>query len=352
MSAQLGTQGGPKTTTDPIYTDVVDSIQDDVDFFDRVDVKASTKDTDQIYGVESLVLVNVIKEFGKQVRPLDTSLKIDGSESFGDKAKELLVRIVQMAKDAMNWIMNILSNQLTRIDNRQFRLRSRRKRHGIKQDDTPYPASAKRLLIPQKVTEDGQWVKGSLQEVELLYKQYVTAHDVLAKSITLDYNKKVMEDTISGIVKAFEMTSTGSNKDGSEEYRSRILPGNRYFRFRTPTSEFSGSQFYFDDTTAEAKLKSDKFGPTSFIIDNTLDAVKSINDTIRSNQKSVNELHRALEKEVSLFGAKNNSMLTPEANSFLTWLVRLDKAMSSKVINYVISSADAAMDFVERGINK
>ena len=351
MSAQLGTQGGPKTTTDPIHEEVIDGIKDDVDFFDRVDVKVTRKDTDEIYGTESLVLGSVIERFGKHFQP-DTSLEVHGFESFGDKAKELLVRIVQLAKDAMQWIMNILSNQLTRIDNRQFRMRSRRKRHGIKSEDVAYPASVKRLIIPAKVTEDGQWVKGSLLEVESLYKQYVAAHKVLVDAVTLDFNKKLLEDTIQGLVKAFEMNSVSKSKDGVEEFRSRILPGNRYLRFTGPTATFTGGQFYFDDTTAEAKLKSEKFGPTSFIIDNTLDAVHSINELIRKNQKSVNELHRNLEKEVAVFGAKNNSMLTPEANSFLTWIVKLDKNMSGKIINYVISSTDAAMDFVERGINK
>lgn len=353
MSDQLGEQNDPGITTDPIYVEELAPFEESMDFFVRKDVKVTSKDDAEIYGTEALV--TLVEGFGKtpgeSALTLTDDAFIDGSESFGDRARAVLAKLVQLAKDAFNWIMNIINNQLTRLDNRQFRMASKRKRHGLKTGSVKFPAGVRRLIIPVKITDDGLWIKESLKEVNDFYKGYVKAHEILAKAITVDYSPRDLNDVINKLTSAMGLTGTSRDKDGTVVYSSDVLPGARHFRFKSPTEEFHGTQIYFDASSVEAKLRSDTFEPSGYLIDETLASVKVINEEIRKNQKGVNDLHRELERKASSFMSTDHSKLTAENKAFIQWLINTDKQLSSKVINYVISSADMGLDFVQRGIN-
>lgn len=360
MSTSILPKQGQGNTQDDLYGTRVSDIEESLNFF--IGKNISVEETDQVTGTENFegqgqILASIIKDFGK----LNTSLKlnnpIDGAEGFTEKTKSVLRSLIQFAKDVVAWIVNLINNKITRIDNRRFRISSRRKRHGLKPKDVKYPSTVKRLIIPSKVTEDGQWVKESIIAVNDFYTIAVAVYKGLLDHIKIEPNHFDLNSNIENVnrlfVNKFNLQIGPKGSDGVISYQSGVLPGNRYFIYQASTAErIINTPCYFDNTTIESKLKSPTFGPTSFIIDSTLTSIADLINKVRSNQKNVGELHRIFEKEVVSYINKYGESLGTDHKTYLNWLIALSKTLNGRSINYVTSSIDGALDFCEAGINE
>ncbi|UOX39602.1 putative internal head protein [Aeromonas phage ZPAH34] len=360
MTATILPKDSDKNTQDDFYSDRVDNIEESLNFFIGKEIKV--EETEDVSGTESFkgqgeILSTVIKEFGKNKSSLQLNNPVDGTESFKEKAASALRSLIQFAKDVVAWIVNLINNKITRIDNRRFRISSRRKRYGLKTKDEKYPSSVKRLIIPSKVTEDGQWVKESIIAVNDFYTTAVTVYKGLLDHIKIEPNhfdlNTQIEDVNRLFVNKFNLQIGPKGSDGVISYHSGVLPGNRYFVYQASTAErIINTPCYFDNTTIESKLKSPTFGPTSFIIDSTLTSIADLINKVRSNQKNVGELHRIFEKEVVSYINKHGEALGTRHKTYLNWLITLSKTLNGRSINYVTSSIDGALDFCEAGINE
>ncbi|QDB70272.1 putative phiKZ-like internal heard protein [Aeromonas phage CF8] len=361
MSIELMPKKGTGNSTDGIYAKVVEPIEESLDFFVGKEIKV--KKEDEVDGFESFsgqgqVASDLVMSFAL-ARPTltQTTLEIDGTESFGEKAKSVLRTLVQLAKDAVAWLMSLINNKIVRIDNRRYRLSSRRKRHGLHTKDVKYPSVVRRLMAPNRVTEDGQWIKESIEAVNDFYITAMSVYKQLLDRIkiepsTFDYSRAI--DGVNKLfVSTFKMSANKTEDDGVVTFNSQVLPGNRYFIYKASTpSRIVNGAMYFDNTTMEVKLKAQEFRPTSFTIDATLTSIANLINTVRDNQKTVGELHRRFEKAVVAFVNKEDVRLSPEQRTYLDWLISLSKNLNAKSINYVTSSVDAGLDFCQAGINE
>lgn len=365
MTKQLGELNNPDITTDGIYGDVMAPVEQGMDMFYRSDIK-TTKGS--IEGTEcnttlikQEVLEGILNNFGKTTNgvtyQVDEDSSVEGLESFGERAMVVIRNLIQMVKDFVAWLGSLINNKLTRLDNRQFRMASRRKRFGLKTEDVKYPSVVKRLMVPNKVTADGQWVKESIKAVHDFYKQSASVFAQLTSLITFDVNWFDYQTQVSyvnnAIINGFGLSKDKSDKDGVVTYISDVLPGNRYFQFAAnPDGPRNPVSMFFNDTTMDVKLVSPTFGPTSFIIDKTLDEISSTINTIRKTQKTVGDVHRQFEKQVIAFQNKNGAKITSEQRLYLSWILAVSKRLSQVTIQYLTSSLDAGMDFVQAGIKE
>lgn len=359
MAKQLGELDPPNLSTDDIYGEVMKPHEGDMDMFHRHDVKVtpynvsiSGSECSETEVQQQAVMAQLIEAFPEEARAktilVIDHVEIDGTEGFGERAKTIIGNLIKFIKDIMVWIGELINNKLTRLDNRRFRVQSRRKRFGLKTIDVKYPSSVKRLVVPNKVTEDGQWVAESLGEVHNFYRNVVNAHKAMEAEIQFKASQQDVSSLIgkvNGIIKsAFGMTEQGS------QYVSPTLPGNRSLVYQPADTANPGPvELFFNTTTAEVKLRSPTFGPTSFIIDRTLGEIADTIDTIRKNQKSVSELHRRFEKQINQY-LKDNQEIKADERGYLMWLGRLSKQLTSVGIQYTSSSLDAGLNFVEAGI--
>ncbi|WNV45836.1 hypothetical protein [Aeromonas phage AerS_266] len=360
MSTTILPKQDQGSTQDDLYATRVSDVEDSLNFFIGKDIKV--EETEDVAGNESFegqgqILASVIKDFGTYKTTLSLDNPIDGVEGLADKTKAILRSLVQFAKDVVAWIVNLINNKITRIDNRRFRISSRRKRYGLKNKDVKYPSTVKRLIIPSKVTEDGQWVKESIIVVNEFYTTAIDVYKGLLDNISIHYNDFDIDTAVGKInrlfVNKFNLELGTKGQDGVVSYHSGVLPGNRYFVYQASTPErIINTPCYFDNTSIESKLKAPQFGPTSFIIDSTLSSIGDLINKVRSNQKNVSELHRLFEKEVVSYINKNDTSIKSEQRAYLNWLISLSKTLNGRAINYVTSSIDGALDFCEAGINE
>lgn len=349
---------------DNLYDDVMKPYEEAMNFFADKDIAISTDDVKEddketVAGLESL-----IKTFTKNCNTAlvldlddDTFVQYEGTEGFGTKVRKGIDVLIQFVKDAVNWLMSLINNKLFRMDNRTYRVSSRRKRFGLTQEDVKYPAGMRRLLIPNKVTDDAQWVYSSLEEINTFYLKSVQVYKDLIGQIakepaTFDLHQ-AMSDVTTVMIRGFGMKQHGKNVEGTTSWVTDILPGNRYFRFDASTDNNTDRvNIYFEDTTMDVKLRSQTFTPTSFMIDKTLAKIKELVDNIRANQKTVGELYRKFEKEVLHYEMKRDYQLTKDQKDYLRWLVRMNKKLCSLSIQYVTSAVDVSLDFCEVGIKE
>lgn len=349
---------------DNLYKEVMEPYEEEMNFFADTKITISTNDVkdsdkEEVAGLESL-----IKTFTKNCNTAlvldlnDTDfVKYEGTEGFGTKVRKGIDVLIQFVKDAVSWLVNLINNKLFRMDNRSYRVASKRKRFGLSQEDVKYPAGMRRLLIPNKVTDDAQWVYSSLDEINSFYLKSVQVYKDLIGLIakdpaTFDLHQ-AMNDVTTVMIRGLGMKQNGKNVEGTTSWVTDILPGNRYFRFDASTDNNTDRvNIYFEDTTMDVKLRSQTFSPTSFMIDKTLAKIKELVDNIRANQKTVGELYRKFEKEVLHYEMKQDYQMTKDQKDYLRWLVRMNKKLCSLSIQYVTAAVDISLDFCEAGIKE
>lgn len=352
MTQVLPKPNAPKESTDYIYGKRLAKYEDRMNFFlnEKVDIdKTNVKDIDAgtVDGLESLV--QRFTSYGKPTFiQVDEDGMVAGTEASG-KAKKFIDIIIQAAKDAVEFILNFINNRIARLDVRAHRTGLERKRSGIKDGEVKYPASIRRLLLPQVTGSNPNWVPQSLDKVLDLYKNSVKGYKYLTGRI--DKFEGDLHSTIKESVKGFSDTMGMSYSGGS--YQTDTLPGVRQLIVSAPAQEEPTKiDVYFNTVNVAVKLPSTTFHSTSNLLDSTLDKVNSVIKEIRSNQSTMSQLSRNFEKTVRKFENSKTEKIDSEERKYYEWLIRFNKRMMNTVIQYTMSELDAAIDFVNAGIDK
>ncbi|QDJ97089.1 hypothetical protein PQC07_gp184 [Aeromonas phage D3] len=367
MSLSLSNKGAGGTTSDKTVGETLGPYEESMAFFEKKEIKVDKESVtfpNKLYvdGIESIVT-----SFGSVQVPLrqylgsenEQTLADDysGNESLGETLKNIMKAIIQLAKDAVEFVMNLINNKLTRLDNALFRLKGRRKRQGLADKEVSYPIGVRRLMIPGKVSTGPEWIPASLTEVKKFYQSYIKTYRDLTKLIYISpdhFSPEAHNEKINAIMRTdMGMNIAQSNSDGSDAYRCGPIPGNRYFCFDSRSDvKAERSSIYFTDTTMEVKLLSKTFMATGHVIDKTIDGIQELIDEVRKNQKTVGELHREFEKAVVGFEKREGRAVTADQRHFLRYLINHSKRQSQLTVQYVTSVCDIAMDFCDAGIRK
>ncbi|UQT02827.1 hypothetical protein SUREIYA_02320 [Serratia phage vB_SmaM-Sureiya] len=352
MTQVLPKPNAPKESTDYIYGKRLAKYEDRMNFFlnEKVDIdKTNVKDIDAgtVDGLE-----NLVQRFTSYGKPtfiqVDEDGMVAGTEASG-KAKKFIDIIIQAAKDAVEFILNFINNRIARLDVRAHRTGLERKRSGIKDGEAKYPASIRRLVLPQVTGTNPNWVPQSLDKVLDLYKNSVKGYKYLSSRI--DKFEGDLHSTIKESVKGFSDAMGMSYSAGN--YQTDTLPGVRQLLVSAPAQEEPTKiDVYFNTVNVAVKLPSTTFHPTSNLLDSTLDKVNSVIKEIRSNQSTMSQLSRNFEKTVRKFENSKTEKIDSEERKYYEWLIRFNKRMMNTVIQYTMSELDAAIDFVNAGIDK
>lgn len=348
----------PKESTDYIYGERMEPYQERMNFFlnEKVEVsKDNVKEEDKetVDGLESVI--QRFTSYGKINLPemdnVPTVECVDGLEA-ASNVKKLIDILIQFAKDAVDWLLNLINNRISRVDQREFRTSLRRKRDGIITTEVNYPAGMKRLLSPLKMSVDPNWVAVVLKDVNGFYDSTIKAYKRLTDDISnvtaSNFNiEDAIKDSIIDVAQALGMKADDGN------FQTEVLPGNRRLIVEQVNDGNTDQiKIYFQASTTDTKLSSKTFVPSSFMVDETLKQVRTIIKNIRSNQSTVSQLYRSFEKSVKAFEHNSNVKLDAKQRAYLNWLVRFNKKLMTTTIQYVLNSLDTSLDFVNAGIRK
>lgn len=347
----------PVDSTDYIYGERMEPYEGRMNFFlnEKVDVKKdNVKDEDKatVDGLES-----VIQRFTQagaislpNLQQEDAGLIVDGLEA-ANKARSVVSFLVQLAKDAVDFLLNLVNNRIARLDNREFRVSTNRKREGISSTPVKYPATIRRLMDPLTISLDGNWVVGSLNNTTEYYKDTVKAYRELTKLISesagegFDLQRQI-DKTIDIVKTQMGMSDKGDN------FISKILPGSRQLVIDKPdASNLNKVGVYFQSSSVVVKLLSPEYEPNGPMMDGVLGAVSKCIKEIRSNQSTVSQLYREFEKSARTHERGNGNM-TSDQRTYLNWLIRLNKRLMSVNLQYVLTNMDVGLDFVNSGLHK
>lgn len=351
---------GKTRTVDKTVGEQLGAYEERLDFFERKETKVDKEAVDVSNKLYVDGLESIISAFGINpvaVDPDDEMVQWDGIEGFSSTIRNVLATIIQMAKDAAAFLMNLINNKLVRLDNTLFRLKGRRKRNGIVDKEVAYPLGVRRLMVPNGVTEGPEWIPTSFNEIKKIYQDAISGYNKLLELVDVAPSKfdlsSAMVSLNTAITVPLGMSAGKRNDDGTTSYRRGPIPGNRYFQFDSYVDpESTRPSIHFADTTMEVKLKSKTWTPTSFILDKVIDSIQGIIDEVRKNQKTVGELHRTFEKAVLAFERKEGGNVTPEQRKFLRYLIATNKRLVQMTVQYVTSACDIGIDFCNAGINK
>ncbi|AEV89550.1 putative virion structural protein [Pseudomonas phage OBP] len=347
----------PNESTDYIYGERLAPFEERMNFFQNEKVvvkKDNVKDEDkaEVDGLESLI--QRFSDWGKLSLPGSVEVAVEGGTVAGVEGSDQPIPwtkyFIQLAKEAVDFILNFINNRIARIDNRTYRTSLNRKRLGVKSVEVTYPAGIRRLIVPLTISTDPNWVVGSIDTLRDFYKQSIQAYRFLTASIknaggeTFDLTRSV-DETIRGVAKCFKMKAQG------ETYGTDILPGNRRMYLNEVTDGSTGGiGIYFSSSGTDARMRTNVFTPTGYLIDNTLKSIDSTIKEIRSNQSTVSQLYRTFERDVVKYQTINNLRMGADGRQYLGWLVRFAKRLMNMVLIYVINGLDCGLDFCNAGI--
>ncbi len=344
MSNVLPDPKAPKESTDYIYGKRMDAYEDRMNFFlnEKVDVKkddVEDKDKETVDGLEALV--NRFTSYATVKIP-QLPAEYDGNEAVGKKALDF---IVQLAKDLVDFILNLVNNRISRLERRTNKTSMARKNDGIINKPVKYPLTVRRLLTPLNASTDPNWVGGAVVELLDWYKAVMKAHVFINNYVEGDL--KVLSGHV-GIVTDAVRDILGM-KDDSGTLQSAVLPSNRRFSLDINTDNPRDFKMFFANNNAIAKLRADEWAPSSFVMDNTLNKISSLIKEIKSNQSTVSQLYRKFEKKVKKIEGETQGM-TQEERNFYSWIIGFDRRLLSTNLQYVMGGLDAALDFVNSGV--
>lgn len=347
----------PIDSTDYIYGKRMEPYEGRMNFFlnDKVDVKKDNvkeEDKETVDGLES-VLQRFTSHGAITLPNLDeerTALIVDGVEAAG-KVRNFINFLVQLAKDAVEFILNLINNRIARIDNREFRVSTNRKRDGIVSTNVKYPSNIRRLFDPLTVSLDPNWVTVSLNNVNKYYnntvKTYRKLTDLIKDAERTDFD---LPDQLNKTMITIKTTMGFSNDNAG--IISEILPGNRRLTIDAPNPlNLDKVGIYFQSSTTMVKMFSDEYEPNGPMVDGVLKSIRGTVKDIRSNQSTVSQLYRTFEKEAKRFQLVNGDLGT-EQRQYLNWLIRVNKRLMTVNLQYILNCMDAGLDFVNSGLRK
>ena len=355
MSAVIPNPNAPKQSSDYIYGKRLEKYEDRMNFFlnEKVDIdKTNVKDIDgkSVDGLEGII--QRFTTYGASTLPeVDDNGYIAGTEASG-KAKTIIDFLIQAAKDAVDFLLNLVNNRLARIDNRVFRLSIDRKRSGLKDGEVKFPVSIRRLIVPQLVGPDPNWVPQALDKVIDFYKSTVKAYSSLSSNIgKWDSGKGTLYEEISSTIE--KAATVMGMRSIDYDYQSRVLPGVRQLNIGEPArSDPSKIDIFFASVDVPVKLSSPTFVPTSNLIDSTIKKVNDAIKTIRSEQSTMSQLTRNFEKAVRKYENEKTTKLTPDEREYYNWLIRFNKRLMNVTLQYIMNELDAGIDFINAGVSK
>lgn len=347
----------PVDSTDYIYGERMEPYEGRMNFFlnEKVDVKKdNVKDEDKatVDGIES-VIQRFVTAGAITLPNLEedrVGLIVDGVEA-ANKVRSVISFLVQLAKDAVDFLLNLVNNRIARLDNREFRVSTNRKRDGISSTPVKYPATIRRLMDPLTISLDGNWVVGSLDNVTEYYKNTVKTYQQLTKLISdsasdnFDLQRQI-DSTVDIVKKTMGLSDKG---DG---FVSKILPGSRQLVVDKPdANNLNKVGVYFQSSTVIVKLLSPEYEPNGPMMDGVLGSVRKCVKEIRSNQSTVSQLYREFERSAKTY-ERSNATMTPDQRAYLNWLIRFNKRLMSVNLQYVLTGMDVGLDFVNSGLHK
>lgn len=347
----------PADSTDYIYGERMEPHEGRMNFFlnEKIQIKKdNVKDEDKVAvdGLESIIQ-RFITAGAVNLPDLtqESSELIVGGLEASNKAKSIVHFLVQLAKDAVEFLLNLVNNRISRLDNREFRVTINRKREGISSIPVKYPATIRRLIDPLTISLDGNWVVGSLNNTIEYYKDTVKSYRELTKIISdsgsegFDLHRQI--DKTINIVK----TQMGLSDKG-DIFISKILPGGRHLVIDKPdTNNLNKVGVYFQSSSVVVKLYSPEYEPNGPMMDGVLGSVRKCVKEIRSNQSTVSQLYREFEKSARTY-ERNNESMTSDQRTYLNWLIRFNKRLMSVNLQYILTNMDAGLDFVNSGLHK
>lgn len=347
----------PVDSTDYIYGKRMEPYEDRMNFFlnDKLDVKkddVKEEDKKDVDGLESVL--QRFTSYGAITLPIleeeRTVPIVDGVEAAG-KVRSFINFLIQLAKDAVAFILNLINNRIARLDNREFRVSTNRKRDGFVSHDVKYPSNIRRLIDPLTISLDPNWVKVSLNNVNKYYintvKTYQKLTDLIKDTDHKDFDLAYQLNKTMDVIK----TTMGFSNEGAGLI-SEILPGNRRLTMDPPNPfNLDKVGIYFQASTNMVKLYSDEYEPNGPMIDGVLKTIRNTVKDIRSNQSTISQLYRTFEKEAKKFQV-TNSDLGLEQRQYLNWLIRVNKRLMTVNLQYILNCMDAGLDFVNSGLRK
>lgn len=345
MSKVLPDPKNPKLSADYIYGERMREYEDRQNFFldEKVEVKkddVKEEDKETVDGLEALVSRFVSYSTVKipQLPP-----EYAGTEGMVGKTIDF---IVQLAKDLVDFIVNLVNNRLGRIQYRLNRTQIARKNDGLKSKEVKYPLTIRRLWTPMNTSTNPNWVAGAIKETNDWYKKIIDAHKLINAIVDRPWSES---DTPASVITS--VTHLLGMKDlNSGTLQSAVLPSNRRLALEFNNDRPSDFKIFFQNNDAPAKLKSQEWEPSSFVMDNTLKAISSSMKDIRSNQSTVSQLYRKFEKKVK--DLENNTATIDVQRKFYSWLINFNRRLLTTNLQYVMSGLDAGLDFVNAGIKE
>lgn len=368
-------------TNDNLQSDIRDGYPDSVDFFvgNKISVEKKEKteekpekkkeekkeekkpeeeeneddtpsddDEDDVAGLEALIL-----GFAKprvSVAPSFSFDEVDGQEGIGSTAKSILDAIWKFIKDIGDWIYNLFTNKIARIDTRVKYTNQRRRINGIKTGQIPYPASVKRLFVPAMISASPTWVSNAVKSAETFYKKVIDGHKLLKTFI--EEKPKSQEEFVAlqkKVLDALGRTIT-SNGPRNGVYQTDILPGNRIFNIRiSPALNSDEILTYFTDSSALVKLKTSSWESTPSLIDEALTTLDSFRDTLTKEQRNASFLIKSFAGEIDK-SIRANKKISKETKKYYVWLGNLNKRLTNTTLQYATYCIEALDDFINAGL--
>lgn len=344
MSKVLPDPKAPKESADYVYGKRMEEYEDRQNFFlnEKVEVKkdeVEEEDKETVDGLEALVSRFTSYQ---TVKVPQLPVEYDGTEGV---AKKTIDFIVQMAKDLVDFILNLINNKIARVNLHLNKAEIARKNSGLKTDAVQYPFTIRRLLTPLNPSVDANWVGSSIDDLKEWYKTVMIAHKTINDIVDSDISR--ISNPVEHVVE--EISKSLGLKDHSGTLQSAVLPSNRRFSIEINTEAPRDFKMYFVNNDAIAKLKSETFIPTGFLMDNTIKKVRTAIKEIQSNQSTVSQLYRKFEKKVRQLENEKES-LTQAERSFYSWVIQFDRRLLSSNLQYVMQGLESGIDFVNAGV--
>lgn len=352
-------------SNDPLYGNLNNNYAENVDFFSGKKIEVSkqkkedaefnkkeeettylenvdNEEAEDLAGVESLVM-----SFGNLPLPQET--EIQGTEGLVKLGKDLLVALWELVKDIGRLIRNLFNNKLARVDSKIKYTEQKRKLNGIKDGPVNYPRSCRQLMIPSKITLDGDWVFNCAEIGIAFYERVIASHKLLKVDIKKQPSGDVEERKIKTVNDDIAKIVCGDRLGNDGLASSEILPGNKMFVVRKPVlGSPDAALTYFSQSSIAVSLRSPTFNPNPGLIDNAIRTMNHYRDTIESVQKNSSEIQREFEREVNDMIKHSNS--DKDQRKYLNWLVGVNKRMISTTLQHAIQVIDALDDFVNAGV--
>lgn len=336
--------------------DDLDDIQDSMAFFtgDTEVTKENVKEEDKpiVDGLESIMrkfssIVGEEKSKRELIATLDERV---GSEDWRTNTRAVFSMLLQLAKDVASFILSLIYNRIKRLDTRCYKAHEIVKTNGLIPTEVNVPAYISKVLVNAESTKGNpKWIEQAILDVNGIYESMMAANKLLLGWIPVgagfDEDRAVKEVTTA---LADVLTP---RHDGVQGFRE--LPGNQRLVVNIlSTGRTDKIPVYIESSDNQFKLNNPKYIPNKHVIDSVITTVERSISTMRKYQAAPNDLVRAFERETAAFRRRSGYKLTARHESFLNWIIRLNKRVCGLAIKQMFNVCEAALDYCERSAVK